>query len=146
MIKEFQRGHRWLSNFWLCSIEYEGKIYYSVEHAYQAAKFSGLPVIQEEIRNSETPGEAKRLGKKYKNLQRTDWEQVNLRVMEDLVRQKFTKFPVLKKILLETGSEHIQEGNWWNDDFFGVNLRTGKGLNHLGKIIMKVRDEIKKEE
>ena len=104
MIKEFQGRYRFLSNFWLCAIEYEGKIYPSVEHPYQAAKFSGQiygPEIQEEIRNAKSPGEAKRIGKKNKHLVRKDWEQVNLGIMEVLVRQKFTKFPELKKMLLE---------------------------------------------
>lgn len=143
MIREFQGRYRFLSNFWFCRIEYNGKIYRSVEHAYQAAKFEGNPEIQEEIRNTEMPGKAKRLAKKYKHLVRPDWEQVNLKIMEDLVRQKFTKFPALKKMLLETGVEHIQEGNKWHDTFYGVDLDTGCGENHLGKIIMKIREELK---
>lgn len=148
MIKEFQGGYKFLSNFWLCDIVYEGMRYHSVEHAYQVAKFSGQiygPEIQEEIRNAVLPGEAKRIGKKNKYLVRKDWEQVNLGIMEVLVRQKFTKFPALRKLLLETGNEYLQEGNWWNDEFYGYSFRSKKGLNHLGNIIMKVRDEIRKE-
>jgi hypothetical protein len=144
MIEEFQGKYRWLSNFWLVAIEYQGRIYQSVEHAYQSAKFEGLTPIQEEIQNSSSPGEAKRIGKKYKNFVRTDWVEVNLQIMEELVRKKFSN-PSLRKMLLETGNQLIQEGNWWHDEFWGYSFHSGKGLNHLGKIIMKVRDEIRKE-
>src|SRR5262245_22740028 len=37
-ITEFQGEHRWLSNFWPCGVEFEGVMYPSAEHAYQAAK------------------------------------------------------------------------------------------------------------
>jgi len=51
MINEFQGQYRFLSNFWFLpnGIEYEGKIYKTVEHAYQAAKFTDKK-IREEIR------------------------------------------------------------------------------------------------
>jgi hypothetical protein len=37
----------------------------------------------------------------------------------------------------------LVEGNRWGDQFWGVDLRTGLGENHLGKILMKVRDELR---
>ncbi len=37
----------------------------------------------------------------------------------------------------------LQEGNRWGDTFWGVDLRTGKGENKLGKILMRVRKELK---
>ena len=73
---------------------------------------------------------------------RKDWEKVKLQVMETLVRNKF-KDSAMKNMLLSTHDEDIQEGNYWHDSFWGVDLRTGQGENHLGKILMKVRDELK---
>lgn len=35
----------------------------------------------------------------------------------------------------------LVEGNSFGDTFWGVDARTGKGENHLGKILMKVREE-----
>ena len=73
---------------------------------------------------------------------REDWEEVKLKVMEDLVRIKFQNQELREK-LLETGSLKIEEGNDWGDVFWGVDLETGEGENNLGKIIMKIRNEIK---
>ena len=72
---------------------------------------------------------------------RTDWEQIKVGVMKDLVLQKFTKHKELKEKLLATGDAYLEETNTWNDIFWGV--CKGKGQNHLGKILMEVRKEIK---
>lgn len=139
MIREFQGQHRWLSNFWRVSIKHDAYNFTSVEHAYQASKCKNQS-DKYLIFGAESPGEAKRLGKKVEV--REDWEAIKLSVMEELVRKKFQN-PELRKKLLATGTEFIQEGNYWHDTFWGVDLRTGKGENHLGKIIMKIRDEMK---
>ena len=47
----------------------------------------------------------------------------------------------LKEMLLLTGDQEIIEENYWGDTFWGV--CRGKGQNHLGKILMKVRDELR---
>ena len=61
--------------------------------------------------------------------------------MYGLIKQKFNKEPFRSK-LIETGIQYIQEGNYWNDTFWGVNLKTGEGQNILGKMIMTLRDEL----
>lgn len=139
MIEEFKGPYFWLSNFYYSYIEYKGIIYRSVEHAYQASKFTNEKT-KEFIRSTATPAIAKRSGRHFSYQIREDWEDVKLSIMLELVRKKFS-IPKLRRKLLETGNSHIQEGNWWGDEFWGVNLRTGKGLNHLGKILMLVREE-----
>lgn len=65
--------------------------------------------------------------------------------MLKLVRNKFSQ-PYLTKLLLETGDEHLVEGNDYQDRFWGcVKSRDGDwiGKNHLGRILMQVRDELK---
>ena len=37
---------------------------------------------------------------------------------------------------------HIEEGNWWKDKFWGVDIKTRQGENHLGKLIMKIRKSL----
>ena len=64
--------------------------------------------------------------------------------MAECVKQKFNQEPYRTK-LLETGTLHIQEGNRWNDKFWGVCLKTNKGENHLGKLIMDVRSALAKK-
>lgn len=74
-------------------------------------------------------------------------------IMEELVRDKFARNPLLRAKLLATGNCEIQEGNWWKDTFFGVStrdypehgIRKGDGRNELGKIIMRTRDWLRTE-
>ena len=74
---------------------------------------------------------------------RPDWEQVKVGLMEEIVRAKFTQNEDLKQRLLATGDKRLAEGNTWGDTFWGVDLRSGRGENHLGRILMRVRDELK---
>ena len=143
VIKEFQCPYRWLSNFWSCEVEYEGLKYPTVEHAYQAAKCSNPLDRQRILHESKTPGDAKRLGRRVAI--RSDWESVKQSVMLDLLRKKF-KNPELRKMLVDTGNVRLEEGNRWGDEFWGVNLRTGKGKNWLGILLMKIRLELREIE
>lgn len=137
-IAEFQKEYRFLSNFWYCSVLLDGEKYRSVEHAYAAAKTLD-PEQRKQIRTTAlTPGDAKRLGRKV--TLREDWDKVKDDVMLNLVAQKFSGDEVLVNKLIATDPAELQEGNYWGDVYWGVDLKTGKGQNKLGKILMKVRD------
>jgi predicted NAD-dependent protein-ADP-ribosyltransferase YbiA (DUF1768 family) len=56
------------------------------------------------------------------------------------VKDKFSRNPELRVKLLNTGDLQLVEGNYWGDTFWGV--CNGKGENHLGKILMRVRKEL----
>jgi hypothetical protein len=87
----------------------------------------------------------KRLGRKV--TLRSDWEQVKLDIMADLLRQKFTRYPDLRDLLLATGDLEIIEGNTWDDRFYGAvwdeTEQRWIGENHLGKILMRIREELR---
>lgn len=134
MIKEFTGQYRYLSNFFSCDVIWDDVTYPSVENAYQAAKCE-RPEDRIYFETCKAV-EAKKKGKKVKL--RAGWDNIKLLVMESLLRQKFSTEP-LKKYLLATGTEEIQEGNWWGDVYWGVFM--GVGENHLGKILMKIRGE-----
>jgi ribA/ribD-fused uncharacterized protein len=138
MITEFQGQYRFLSNFYYVQhgITYESMMFFSVEHAYQAAKSLDLN-DREYIRKLNKPGEAKRYGKTVSL--REDWQRIKIDIMFDLVRQKFKLSPY-KIWLLETKDEVLIEGNTWKDTFWGV--CKGIGENHLGKILMQIRNEL----
>ena len=89
------------------------------------------------------PSEAKRLGQRV--ALRPDWEAVKLGVMEDIVRAKFTQHESLAVKLINTGDRGLIEGNTWQDLFWGVDITTRKGENHLGRILMKIRDELNRD-
>ena len=137
IIKEFQGEYRWLSNFWICKIKYDGIVFSSVEAAYQAAKTTDYK--SRAIIATLAPGDAKRSGRQV-NI-RKDWENAKVGIMKELISQKFSD-PGLRKKLLATGDAELQEGNNWNDVFWGISLKTGKGANTLGKILMQVRSDI----
>lgn len=142
-IEGFFGEYRWLSNFWPARVMLGDLSFDTVEHAFQAAKTLDRRERQY-IGRAPTPDKARRWGRE-KIVVRGDWHTVKLGVMEDLVRQKFTKHPTLKGLLLATGDEDIIEVNSWGDYYWGV-AKTHAGLvgdNHLGKIIMKVRGELR---
>ena len=141
MISEFQDEYRWLSNFWPVDIFYRGRNFKSVEHAYQAQKNvseAWQSFCEKEI-------DPKRVKEKSGEISlRSDWYNINEKIMEELLYLKFSKEP-FKSQLLHTQGE-IQEGNKWGDIFWGVDLESGEGKNRLGKMIMKIREEIQKNE
>lgn len=98
-INSFQGGHRWLSNFWIVPVMFEGHQYRSVEHAYVASKTTD-PAIREQVRLIETPGAVKRFGRKIEL--RPDWEDVKLGFMEIMLRSKFRQ-ERLRMLLISTG-------------------------------------------
>jgi ribA/ribD-fused uncharacterized protein len=137
-IESFTGDYRWLSNFHMAQVTFEDETYPSTEHAYQAAK-TFLPAERRAIREAKSCGDAKRLGRKVS--MRPDWDDVKVDIMRDLLRQKF-KYPDLRQKLVETGRQHLVEGNHWNDVFWGV--CAGEGENHLGRLLMDIRAEINK--
>jgi len=127
-----------LSNFYPAEVELDGGIYRTVEHAYQAAKTLDL-VERRQIQKARTPGVAKKMGRGISI--RTNWEDIKVSIMYQLVKQKFTNHPLLMEKLLDTEDAELIEGNDWGDLFWGVCNRRGYGFNHLGRILMKVREE-----
>lgn len=134
MIREFQGKYRFLSNFYEVPVNYKGVVYNNNEAAFQAQKCPG----RENEFTSITPSEAKRLGRKV--TLRKDWEQIKEQVMYEICVAKFTQNPDLMSQLLQTEGE-LEEGNYWHDTVWGVDLKTGFGKNKLGKILMRIREE-----
>jgi ribA/ribD-fused uncharacterized protein len=133
-IPQFSGKYRFLSNFW---VERDGK---SVEHRFQANKTLD-PDERKAIMLAATPADAKALGRKA--TLRSDWETIKVPMMAQLVALKFTSDIELKNLLLSTNNMTLQEGNTWKDTFWGVDLSTGKGQNHLGTILMSVRETLR---
>lgn len=141
MISSFQGKNRWLSNFWPCKVELDGLEFHSTEAAYQAAK--SLDTDARALFQNVPGAMAKRMGQ-YINV-RPDWEEVRVRVMYDLLVQKFSKRnPELREQLKATGTQQLVEGNTWGDVFWGV--CRGQGENVLGKLLMQVRAEVLTED
>jgi len=140
-ILSFQGDYRFLSNFMGGEIkDANGNVWKSPEHAYQALKFP-VGEHRDEIRNASSPAQAKKIANSLKDHVRSNWREIRLAVMEKIVRAKFTQKEEMKRQLLATGERELIEGNTWGDTFWGV--CNGKGENHLGKILMQIRSELR---
>lgn len=139
-IDRFIGPYAWLSNFHYepgQRILLDSRPYPTVEHAYQAAK-SFDNHYRAKIALIFDPGVAKRWAKRNV-VYRPDWPDVKIDLMRNLLRKKFNNIR-LCRLLLETGDAEIIEGNTWNDVYWGV--CNGVGRNHLGELIMEIRDAI----
>ena len=136
MIDTFRGEFGFLSNFYIKKFRYKNKTYRSAEHAYQAAKATD-PIERLLIKRAATPNRAKSLGRSCR--MREDWDLVKISIMEEILRAKFSD-PLLAHALAATHPEKLVEGNYWGDHFWGV--CEGKGHNHLGKILMRIRRDL----
>lgn len=137
MINAFEGKYYFLSNFYNAPVVYDGHKYLNNEAAFQASKV----LTRREIFTNLNPSEANRLGRRVKL--RADWEQVKETVMYEICKAKFTQNTKLGDKLLETGDEHLEDGDPWGDRIWGT--VNGVGQNKLGKILMRVREELKEE-
>jgi|SRR6478736_2492795 len=124
---------------------YDGISYRTPENFYQAMK---MPRDRNDLRaeiaamNPYTAKLAVRDKEKYP--WRTDWtKEMSLRVMRYILGIKFLPATSWAGKLLETGNEPIVEFNNWGDVWFGWDIRKKQGENHLGKILMNIREGLK---
>lgn len=141
IIDRFTGKYDFLSNYYECEVKYDGITYNNAEAAFQSAKLKN--VDDRVIFRHLSPNYAKRLGRSI--CLRDDWLIVKRDVMTEIIRSKFSD-PNLKKKLLNTGNAILVEGNYWHDNYWGNCIcdkcKDIKGKNYLGKILMKVRDEM----
>ena len=145
-ISNFDGEYRFLSNFYNSPIEKDGIVYPTNEHFFQAMKTLNIEERQM-IAEAETPGEAKRMGRKIGL--RPDWEEVKYPVMKEGLRLKFFTHKNLAKKLIDTGDAWLIEGNYWHDNTWGdcscPRCLTIDGKNWLGTLLMEIRDEVFKK-
>ena len=142
-INRFKGKYVFLSNFANSPISFNGKIWPTVEHVFQASKTVDED-MREEIRIVSTPDNAKRIGRMVHL--RSGWEQIKQDVMLKNIRLKFSQNPELKEKLLRTGDAVLIEGNTWHDNIWGdcncSKCKKIEGRNLLGRILMQVRREL----
>lgn len=166
-ILKFRQEFGYLSNFNVLKnkIHYLGYDYISVEAGYMAQKCDDVAWKQycstiSPSWNGNAQGEMK---KAAYNVELTkDFSDKRLKIMLDLLRLKFRNNPYLANKLVATYPKMIMEGNTWNDKYWGAtiskrnssnNVELEKlykeftqyfyvGQNYLGRLLMKVRDEL----
>jgi len=143
-VNEFRGSYRFLSTFCPQAVMFEGVRYNTVEHAFRASMFMSR-TIRQMIKDCHKPGDAKRMSRMDSNIPylNPNFDNIKLQVMEELLRQKFSPNSMLAEKLLATMNAKLVDGNNWGDKFWGVDIVSNEGLNHHGKILMKIREDLK---
>jgi ribA/ribD-fused uncharacterized protein len=128
------------SNFASFAVVWHDILWQTSEHAYQAAKFTD-PKIVHLIRDARSAHDAKQIAHQYNDRVREDWDQIKVYLMEDICLNKLRQHPFIAKSLLKSGNRVLVEVSP-KDDFWGWGPNKD-GRNELGKIWMKLRDELK---
>lgn len=130
-----------LDNFSSFAVEWRGRIWPTSEHAYQASHFmDGAPEIVEEISNARSSHDAQKIAWSHKDKIDAGFYSKNLEIMEDICRHKLQQQPYVKRKLIQTKGRDIVEDSP-KDDFWGWGINRD-GRNELGKIWMKLREEL----
>ncbi len=146
MMNDFSGKNSFMSNFYPCYIldrKYD-ILFSSSEHMYQSRK-TNITREKLDIQECMTPGKAKRQGRLV--TLRSDWETIKIKVMEEVLFEKFTQNPQLARELLATGIQTLVEGNHWHDTFWGVCYCSecgGNGMNWLGTLLQQLREKLRK--
>lgn len=122
---------------------YKDNIYWkTLEHYYQAQKFEDKDVI-EKIIKAATPKEASTIGRDRNNHLKNNWSKIKLDVMEEGLYNKYIQNKDICEKLLNTGNKEIVEATV-KEFYWGCGI-DGTGENHFGKLLVKVRNYIRKE-
>ncbi len=136
----YEREFYPLSNFSSFNLEWKGVLYMTSEHVYHTEKFTDPEIIQK-IKEAKSAHDAFKLSREYEDRVRSDWLDIRVAIMEEIIRAKVAQHPYVKKKLLETENKEIVEDSWL-DNFWGWGPNKD-GQNQLGKIWMKIRAEIR---
>jgi len=134
------------SNLYKCPVEFEGTVFPTSEHAYQAGK-ARKPAVRQWILSAPTPALAAMAAHGlYVWDVVPDWAQTKFERMRAVLRAKFDQHPALRELLLSTGEARLVEAGTVNN---AVNRLwgevEGKGENMLGVMLMELRTAYAKE-
>lgn len=138
-IPYYETSNFCFSNFSAHTVTYKDVTYPTAEHAFHGQKFVDEELCKQ-IKQCGSPLEAWELAKELKSQRRTDWDDVKVEILTEIIREKVNQHEEVKSALLATDDREIIEINE-NDDFWGSGS-DGKGQNHTGKILMRIRSEL----
>lgn len=135
------------SNLYRREVEFEGEVFVTSEHAYQAGK-ARKPEVKKWLMAAPSPS---LLAMAAHGLYYWDvapgWSTTKFDRMKNVLRAKFTQHDDLRELLLSTGEARLVESatvdNEVNRTWGEVN---GVGRNMLGKLLMEIRDELRSSE
>lgn len=137
-----------MGNFYPCEVVFRDIKFACAEAAFQGAKYSYKPEWMREFANLDGQGAFEK-SQLREHLLRDDWDTMcgdgepwKVRIMRDILYDKFTRNPELMVLLKSTGNAYLIEHNtrtgkdtFWSDNYDGT------GQNILGKLLMQLRDD-----
>lgn len=134
------------SNLFRRPIEFEGEVFATSEHAYQAGK-ARKPEVRKWLLAAPSPA---LLAMAAHGLYYWDiapgWSKTKFDRMREVLRAKFTQHSDLQDLLLSTGEARLVESatvdNEVNRLWGEVN---GSGRNMLGILLMEIREDLRRE-
>lgn len=127
-----------LSPFYPCRFYLDNFFWTSVIHHYQASKFCWDQDIYHQIRQCETPEEAKKIA--ASGVPIDDWFKNRYGTMKDATYAKFTQNKDCMTVLIATGTKPLIEDS--HDSYWGTK---NYGENNMGKLLEEVRLEVRKK-
>lgn len=141
-----------LVNFSQHPVNIDGIHYPTTEHFFQAQKFADpnndqtQAFLQEVAKKGNGPADALSVAREWtKNWtepQKKQWYAKNEAVMEKALRAKLEKYPAIAKELLSTQNSCLVEDTSERDERVWGWGNDGSGTNKLGKLWMKLRNEL----
>jgi hypothetical protein len=137
-IRGFFGEYKWLSNFYICPVVYEGIEYQSATNAYQAAKVK--PECRYDFIDVQ-PHISKTMWKKYSLVDdsKEEWDVRKFDVMVQIVFDKFMRNKDLRVKLRKTGGKYLENTSDWGSQYWGYDVTLKRGKNQLGVILMTMR-------
>jgi len=144
----------WMSNFYPCSIEFNGNKFSTSEQMFmwKKAMYFRDPTTANLILLAKTPAKAKTYGRQIINYDDEAWKNYRGIAMTSTVYEKFKQNEELRQLLIDTGDHFLIEATR-NDKIWGIGLDVDddrlydtsnwQGLNLLGSCLMTVRKMLK---
>ncbi|KAH9854864.1 hypothetical protein C2E23DRAFT_725270 [Lenzites betulinus] len=143
----FDRTHPTYAGFLHISphkVHYQHKSFPTVLHLVEALRFlPDHPQQAEQIRRCGTAEEAAAIAGSLRHIWRGDWDDVFEELLDEVLYNKFIQHANLRALLLETGDAPLVYAEPY-DGFWGEG-EGGRGLNHLGRSLARVRDRLRAE-
>lgn len=129
-------------NFTSFQIEYDGQLWPTSEHAFQAAQFkNSIPKVFQEILKARSAHDAQKIAFQSKTKSDPNWEETKESVMKEILICKVEQHPYVLKKLLESGNREIIEDSWRDNEWGWGENKDGK--NKLGMIWVEIRNLFK---
>ncbi|GMT23834.1 hypothetical protein PFISCL1PPCAC_15131, partial [Pristionchus fissidentatus] len=141
------------SNYHSAPIHVDGNDFATSEQYFMWTKAKIFDDIEtaDEIINAQSPGEARKLGRKVRNFNEKVWNETSNRMMVVACYRKFQQNAALRKSLLATAGSVLVEASP-SDRIWGIGLGVNhadgsnpekwRGSNKLGRILTVIREHM----